>query len=340
MKPGDIPLPVVTSGASYSAFYGLYLHSIAWLLRKLVAAMSGNGSNFDQQVEIATPDLGEGNIRLSICLPSTSRGQGEERPCILIFEGGGFILGQPNDGENLFVSLDYAKAPRYPFPHALLQGYEVLKWLLSSEAYNALGISIDHSRVATLGKSAGGNLAASLALLVAFDSGPCAHFRRQLGPKFKHVAQILLYPSTACHQRYRERCAKAPTTIQAKSLPIWAAELMEACYLPPGTQPNQIFVAPTLAEVSLVRALESNLPRFGFFLAGLDCLKLEAYSFATVLKDGGVHVDTCEYPEAVHGFIQYKPGAKEYRQQDVKDCEEKIIQLLGEEFEVKLSATQ
>jgi acetyl esterase len=235
----------------------------------------------------------------------------------------------------IVISLDYAKAPRHPFPHALLQNYEVLKWVASEDAPKALGMDIDPSRIATLGKSAGGNLAISLALLVAFDSGACAHFKEQLGPKFRHVAQISLYPSTACHEAYRQRFYRADAQAQAHSLPVWAAEFMETCYLPPGTQPNQIFVAPVLAEVALIKALRKSLPRFGFYLAGSDCLKAEAHAFARTLQEGGVQVDTCEYPGAIHGFTQYRPGAKEYMEREVSDCHEKICRLLSEQFSLK-----
>lgn len=107
------------------------------------------------------------------------------------------------------------------------------------------------------------------------------------------------------------------------------AELMEACYLPPGVNKETIFVAPLLAEVSLLKTLQPQLAPVACYTAGMDCLESEAVHFCERLKEAGVPVVTKNYPEAEHGFSHYKEGSKEYRKHDVEDCWARIVEYLG-----------
>ncbi|KAF2742825.1 Alpha/beta hydrolase fold-3 [Sporormia fimetaria CBS 119925] len=230
------------------------------------------------------------------------------------------------------VSVDYAKSPEYPFPHALLQAYTVLQWCLSSSGTTQLGVAIDRRRVAVMGNSAGGNLTASLTLLNAFTKGPCKQFRDGLPKDFRQVAQVLLYPSVACNQLYRVRMANASPQAQAKSLPVWMAEMMEACYLPPGIEKDQIFIAPLLASSSLLKELQPKVPPVSCHVAGLDCLQDEAVQYCRHLEMAGVQVELKEYPEANHGFSHYKEDNKEFCKQDVEECWESVLGFLERAF--------
>lgn len=231
------------------------------------------------------------------------------------------------------VSVDYAKSPRYPFPHALLQLHRTLQWFLSPKAESTLGVPIDPTRVAIMGNSAGGNLTAALTILNAFTSGPCKKFRDGLPSNYRQVAQVLLYPSTACNQLYRTRFANASPEAQTESLPTWMAELMEACYLPPGVNKDQIFVAPLLADQLLLKELQPNIAPVACYVAGRDCLKGEAVQYCRKLEEAGVGVKLKEFPEAIHGFSHYKEDNKKFRKQDVEDCWDDILAFLGRAFD-------
>jgi acetyl esterase len=235
--------------------------------------------------------------------------------------------------EAVVVSVEYAKSPRYPFPHALLQIYQVLQWCLSPEAADVLGVAIDANRVAIMGNSAGGNLTAALSLLTSFTSGPCKAFRAGLPSNYRQVAQILLYPSTALNQQYSARLAQSSKEVQAKSLPAWAAELMEASYLPPMIEKEQMFVAPIVADPALLNDVHKNIAPVFCYLAGMDCLKDEGARYCQKLRDAEVEVETRVYPEAIHGFSHYKPGNKDYRDDDVKDCWGNIVEVLSRSFQ-------
>ncbi|KAH7019648.1 alpha/beta hydrolase fold-domain-containing protein [Ilyonectria destructans] len=341
MDQDSVRSPEITNGPGYSIPYTLYLHSAAWVLRRVVASLTGTGKLFDKIMSVPTPGLGEGKVSISVCIPQCHNVAQSPWPVLLVAEGGGFILGQPSDGEHIdrhlcdkvgmvVISVEYAKSPRYPYPHALLQLYEVIKWALSPPAEEMLGVVIDPSRVAVMGNSAGGNLAASLSLLLSFTSGPCASFRKGLPPHFRQVLQALIYPSVDLNRSYVERLGASDEGTQASSLPSWAATMMEASYLPPYIDKSQVFISPLKVEIPLLKSLQP--PSAVVVTAGKDCLKLEAEKYAEKLRQGGVSVIAYEYPEAIHGFSHYKEGSKEFRKEDVEGCWEHIATALRMSF--------
>ncbi|KAJ4212363.1 hypothetical protein NW759_011751 [Fusarium solani] len=341
MHQDSISSPKITNGPGHSTPYACYLHAMAWVLRRAVAYMTGSGELFDKLTTVTTPGLGEGRVNISVCIPRLAGTTQSLHPLVLVAEGGGFILGQPSDGEHIdrslcdkvgavIISVNYAKAPRYPYPHALLQLYEVLKWALSPTAKEALNVTIDPSRVAIMGNSAGGNLTASLSLLLSFTSGPCAEFRSALPSNFHQVLQVLIYPSVDLNRSYDERLGDCDQETQASSLPSWAATTMEASYLPPYIDKSQVFVSPLMAEGSLLRSLQP--PSAIVMVAGKDCLKLEAEKYVENLKMAGVSVTKHKYPAAIHGFSHYKENNKGFRKEDVEDCWEQIARALQVSF--------
>ncbi|KAF5855316.1 hypothetical protein ETB97_009450 [Aspergillus alliaceus] len=347
MGPSEIPQPLITSGRGYGWLYALYLHIGAGILRTIVWLMTSTGKNLDRVVMIQTPGLGPGKVRCALGFPASldPSDQPSENlgrfPLVIVLEGGGFVLGQPEDGErnnrlvatktrSVVLSVDYAKSPRYPFPHALLRIYEVVRWATSSEGQAVMGVSIDPSCVAFMGNSAGGNLAASLSLLLSFRSGPCARFSEALPPTFRQLLQILLYPSVECHHSYQTRYQRCTMDVQAKSLPIAVAELMEASYLPPSVAKEQIFIAPLLANPALLNQLQ--VPSALILTAGMDCLKDEAELYARNLEIAGVCVKIKQYPDAIHGFSHYMEGHRGFRAVDVADCWKEVCDVLNNVF--------
>src|SRR5919197_1091394 len=124
-------------------------------------------------------------------------------PLLVYFHGGGWVIGNlethdalcrhlANAASAVVVSVDYRLAPEHPFPASGEDAYAATRWV----AANAAAIGGDAGRVAVGGDSAGGNLAAVVALMARDRGGPPLVF------------QLLVYPVTdspaAEHPSYRE----------------------------------------------------------------------------------------------------------------------------------------
>ena len=126
-----------------------------------------------------------GSIRLLVTTPVNSQRQ---RPAVLSIHGGGYILGSPQmeafgtgglarDLGVVTVSPDYRLAPEHPFPAALDDCMTTLGWMRA----HAEELGIDPDRIAVMGASAGGGLAAAVAQLTHDEGIPLR-------------AQVLAYP--------------------------------------------------------------------------------------------------------------------------------------------------
>jgi len=114
---------------------------------------------------------------------------GKPRPALLHIHGGGFILGRVEDStplcqtiaaelDCLVVNVEYRLSPETPFPGPVEDCYAALVWLHR----NAEALGVDRSRIAVMGESAGGGLAAMVAI--------AARDRREVQLRY----QVLIYP--------------------------------------------------------------------------------------------------------------------------------------------------
>lgn len=120
----------------------------------------------------------------------------KDAAAMLYLHGGGFVIGAPETHEDIcrilanaaqavVISPDYRLAPEHPFPAAALDCAAVLTWM----AQNADMLGIDAARIAIAGDSAGGNLAAVVALMARDGEAPPV------------VGQFLIYPVTDQRQQ-------------------------------------------------------------------------------------------------------------------------------------------
>jgi acetyl esterase len=212
-------------------------------------------------------------------------------PVFFDLHGGGFVLGSAEMDEAMnvelsrqlacrVVSIDYAKAPGFPFPAALDQVHAVVKHVHD----NAEAHSIDRKRMAIGGHSAGGNLAAAA----------CLKARRE--GRFRFVCQVLDYPpldlSTSPLDKPRPK----------GSIPPGMAMMFDACYVDPARARDPL-VSPVYAAGEEL----AGLPPALFILPGRDSLHDEGLRYAGMLDAAGVETECHEYPDSVHGFT-YKPS--------------------------------
>ena len=266
-------------------------------LARMVADAGAHPSSLDgvDVQEHATSDTVSGlTVKVRLYRPAGSL---EALPVLLWMHGGGYVLGNLDQDDSSLrymarevgcavVSVDYRLAPAHPFPVPLEDCYAALKWVFDT----ALVLRIDRSRIAVGGASAGGGLAAALALL--------ARDRAEIGIIF----QLLIYPMID------DRNVAAESAVHTDTL-IWSREsnrLAWGAYL--GATDGRFDVSPYAAAT---RALDlTRLPPAYIPVGELDLFLQENLAYAQRLIDAGVPTELHVYPGAFHGFDGLAPQAR------------------------------
>ena len=214
------------------------------------------------------------------------------RAALYHVHGGGMVLGTAKDmqvGPSMMaaalqipvISVEYRLAPETPFPGPQQDCLDGLAWL----AAHAPELGIDPARIAIVGESAGGGLAAAT-VLMARDTG---------GPKL--AAQVLVYPmldhrtgSAAC--RWKNRSTGEFLWNRASNQFGW--EALRGDYAAEDARKG--WFSPALAQDL------SGLPPTLLFTGSLDLFFDEDLDYARRLVDAGVPVELHSYPGAIHAF--------------------------------------
>ena len=214
----------------------------------------------------------------------------DKKPALtLYFHGGGWVIGTldshdstcralANASKAAVLSVAYRLAPEHRYPAAADDCFEATVWA----AANAEQLGIDGSKIAVAGDSAGGNLAAAVAIM-ARDAG---------GPVLAH--QLLLYPVTDVDFARASYDANGGgdyylTTAGMKW--FWNHYL------------GSVSPADAPLAVVLNHADHSNLPPATIITAEYDPLRDEGDAYAAKLAAAGVAVDAACAPGMVHGFF-------------------------------------
>jgi acetyl esterase len=189
-------------------------------------------------------------------------------PVILLIHGGAWVAGNLDTHDNLaryvcsqveavVVSVGYMNAPEGKFPLQLLQSLDALTWIID----HANELSLDSSRLAVMGDSAGGNMAAALCLML----------RDQLGPKIDLQVLINPAPDLTCN---------GTMIRQNDALDVLRWQAFQ--YLSDSKEMNHPYVSPLMAEDL------SNLPTAVVILAEKDDLREAGQKYADRLRSSGV----------------------------------------------------
>ncbi len=215
------------------------------------------------------------------------RGASSPGPMLVWFHGGGFVYGDldTHDAACRFLSersgvrvlaVDYRLAPEAPFPAAHDDCEASYRWVVE----HAASLGADPSRLAVGGDSAGGTLAAAVAIAAARDGLPLAF-------------QLLIYPATdwggetASRRLYNRRL-------------VLTQEFLDAAhtgYLQGEDEELDPRVSPLLAELP-----EGLAPAY-VATAGFDPLRDEGEAYARKLAAAGVPLEMHRFADQIHGFI-------------------------------------
>ncbi len=226
-----------------------------------------------------------GEIPLRLYRPA---GLADPAPLLVYFHGGGWVIGDldthdvlcrelADEGRCAVVAVDYRMGPEHRFPAAVDDALAATRWLHAQAA--ALGL--DPGRTAVGGDSAGGNLAAVVALALR-DAGA--------GPAPK--LQLLIYPATDMRaQAPSHRANGQGYLLTADTIAYFRSHYLDECEY-----------ADTRAS-PLLHADLSKLPPALVITAGFDPLRDEGRQYADALSAAGTPCQYVCFERQIHGFI-------------------------------------
>jgi acetyl esterase/lipase len=225
-----------------------------------------------------------GQIPIRIYRPSTEA----RRPVLVYFHGGGLVMGSNHSFEPLartlatesdatVVSVDYRLAPESPPPAQFDDAYTATAWV----ADHADPLGVDATRLVVIGDSAGGSLAAAVALAARDHERPAI------------FCQVLLYPGL-------DRDMAAPSIVALRDAPllnhddiVYMHDLADrgACV------PHDHYRVPAYATDL------TGLPPAIIVTAECDPIRDWGEHYAARLRDAGVQTTVTRYPGMHHGFL-------------------------------------
>ena len=209
-------------------------------------------------------------------------------PVLVFFHGGGWVIGNIESHDVAcrqvtaeagisVISVDYRLAPEHKFPAPVDDAWAATRWIVA----HADELGVDGRRLAVGGDSAGGNLAAVVALL-ARDAG---------GPKI--ALQVLTYPVTDLGAETKSYADLADGYMLTRDSMRW----FRAQYLAKEEDALDWRVSPIRAA-----SLAGVAPAL-VITAGFDPLRDEGEAYACRLREAGVSVDAVCFGGMIHGFV-------------------------------------
>lgn len=238
-----------------------------------------------EKVSVSTRDYG--NVSVLVYRPKNARGK---LPMVIFLHGAGWVFGDnithdrlvrdiTVEGEVAVVFVNYTLSPEARYPIAIEQAYEVTKYM----ANNADKFRLDSSRIAVVGDSVGGNMAAAITLL--------AKKRKD----FKLNCQVLIYPVTNANfdtNSYKE-FANGPWLTKKAMEWFWDN------YLPNKEARKEITASPLQATIEQLR----DLPPALVIVGENDVLRDEGNAYAHKLIEADVPVTAKGYMATIHDFM-------------------------------------
>ncbi len=209
-------------------------------------------------------------------------------PGLVFFHGGGWVIGDldthdvvcrslADEGGIVVISVDYRLAPEHKFPAAVDDAIAATTWI----AAHAGEAGIDGARLVVGGDSAGGNLAAVVAISARDGDGPAI------------AGQLLIYPATDFAMTHPSHREPETSILLTHSVIRWFRDH----YLNDAADVHDWRASPARAPTL------NGLPPAYVLTAGADPLRDEGDEYAGRLKQAGVAVTHRTFPGQFHGFF-------------------------------------
>ena len=254
-------------------------------IREDAAAFAGRKVDVASAQEIAV-DGAAGRLGGRLYVPHAEAG--EPGALLVYFHGGGFVTGDLDTHDNVcrfvahhagvrVLAIDYRRAPEHRFPAAFDDAVAAFRFAVE----HAGELGADRERIAVAGDSAGGNLAAGVALAARGDgdSGP--------------ALQVLFYPWLDLSTKRRSY------TLFAEGFYLTEADLdwYKSHYLADDQQAVDPRCSPALTQ-----DLTGVAPAY-VVTAGFDPLRDEGEEYAARLREAGAWVTLHRHSGMIHGFV-------------------------------------
>ncbi|MGC3968016.1 MAG: alpha/beta hydrolase [Pirellulales bacterium] len=230
-------------------------------------------------------------LELTVVRPA---GVATTTPGFMFFHGGGWVLGDFPTHERLVrdivaysgataVFVNYTPSPEAQYPKAIHQAYAATKWV----AEFGHEIKVDGRRLAVVGNSVGGNMAAVVALMAKDRGGPDIRF------------QALLWPVTDAYFDTESYLEFAEGRFLTRNMMKWFWDN----YTTDAGERGEIYASPLRAMTEELRGLPPAL----VLTAGNDVLRDEGEEYARKLDVAGVDVVAVRYSGMIHDWGLLNP---------------------------------
>ena len=229
-----------------------------------------------------------GAIPARIYMPKTLKKANGLASCMVFFHGGGWVIGDldshdvvcrklADEGQLVIISVDYRRAPEHKFPAAVDDAVTATKWV----AENSKQLGVAASRLVVGGDSAGGNLAAVVAIAARDGNGPAI------------AGQVLIYPATDFAMTHPSHSDPETSILLTHAVIRWFRDH----YLNGAADVHDWRASPARAKTLI------GLPPAYVLTAGADPLRDEGDEYAQRLKEAGVPLTYRHFSGQFHGFF-------------------------------------
>jgi acetyl esterase/lipase len=239
-------------------------------------------------VEVTQKTITEDGVSVPVHIIKPEGAKGK-LPVMIFYHGGVWIVGNYENHKRLVrdlvvgtnaaaVFVDYTLLPHAKYPTQINQAYATLKWV----AAHGEEIGVDPTRIALVGNSVGGNMAAAIALMAKDKKGPAIRM------------EALLYPAVGADFNTASYLAYANGRFLSRDFMIFGYNM----YAPSLQTRKDRYAVPMAATVAELK----GLPRTLIQTADNDPLRDEGEAYGRKLREAGVDCAVTRYMSLIHDF--------------------------------------